>query len=148
MKPDNDNGEPVEVVVIEGNFGDQLFEIELHREGLTVWNITRMMNDAAHGIIGKIEELPMDWVPPSDYSGLDRAKIDVIKNDPFRLNLPVLLLAAEDYSLSRPHFKCFADGSHRITARQELKLPTFFAFVISDADERKYRTMKSYRVKP
>lgn len=146
MKPANDNG--IEVVIIEGSMKDQLFEIELHREGPTVWNITRMMNDAALGKIGKLETLPMDWVPPATYEGLERAKIDAIKKDPFLLNLPVLLLAAEDNAPGKPHFKCFADGNHRVTARQELKMPDFYAFVISDAEERKYRTMKSYRVKP
>lgn len=145
MKPVNDNH--IEVVVIEGEMTDKLFEIELHREGLTVWNITRMMADASTGAIGKLETMPMEWVPPPDYTGLERKKIDAIKKDPFYLNLPVILIAHADNAPGKPNFKCFADGSHRVTARQELNLPDFYAFVISDEEERKYRTMKSYKVK-
>ena len=149
MKPANDNDETmVDVVVIEGALTDQLFTIDLHQEGETTWNITRMMNDAAQGIIGKIEELPMEWVPPAQYENLSRGKIDAIKKDAFLFNLPVLLLAHADNAPGKPNFKCFADGSHRVTARQEMKMPSFYAFVISDAEERKYRTMKTYRVKP
>lgn len=151
MKPANDNDENmIELVVIEGKMTDELFTIDLHHEGETTWNVTRMMHDAMRGTIGgnKVEELPMDWVPPPNYENLNRQKIDAIKKDPFLFNLPVLLLAHADNAPGKPNFKCFADGSHRVTARQEMKMPSFYAFVISDAEERKYRTMKTYRVKP
>lgn len=118
---------------------DDVFEITLKTGETVVWNVTKLNASARAGLFGSVRYAPVADLPPSDWStwdSHDRATVDHIKTDPVLLEAPAIAIASPN-----PEFAllCFADGQHRITARQELGLAEFAFYVVPTIMERAYR---------
>lgn len=117
------------IKVSGAGFNDMTFSIEHEGEEL-MWNVTKIRQAANRGLFDPLVRIPMDCLPPPDYStgNLELDRIAWIKDHPEILNEPGLAIAAPDGS--DYGILCMCDGNHRITARWELKLPDFDVFIV------------------
>lgn len=118
---------------------DEIFEITLKTGEHVVWNVTKLKAAAKAGAFGVARCGPTADLPKAvwtNWDANDRVKVDGIKGSPAALADPAIAIASEhpDYALN-----CFADGQHRITARQELGLPEFFFYIVPLEMERAFR---------
>ncbi len=115
----------MEIQIYGANLLDQVFTITLKTGEVVTWNVTRLAAAAKLGAFGEPRVARTADLPPPDWSSWgaeNRAKVDWIKRDYAVLNEPAIAIASEnpDYALC-----CFADGQHRLTARQELGCRSF-----------------------
>jgi hypothetical protein len=132
-----------EVVILNGgNLADTVFTLDARFLGEEItWNVTRLQDAADRGEFQKIT-LSMAFVADTDWESgnVSRDRVDKIKGTPHALALPVILIENEPH---RPYrFLCFVDGQHRITARQELRLKDFEAYVVPHDVEKRYRIIE------
>lgn len=118
---------------------DTVFTITLYTGEVVTWNVTRLQRAADAGEFGPPRYARTCDLPPAEWSewgGLDRAKVDAIKANPAALNKPAIAIASP-----RPEYfiNCFADGQHRITARQEMGLAEVAFYLVPVALERSFR---------
>lgn len=131
---------PVNIHRVHGaRLTDQIFEITLQTGETIVWNVTKLRAAVGAGEFGTPRFAPIADLPPAVWSAwdaTDRAKVDHIKGDPAVLDEPAIAIASPnpDYALL-----CFADGQHRITARQELRLQEFAFYLVPVEQERAFR---------
>lgn len=127
--------------IIGGAVTDTCFSIVSRGEEIT-WNVTRLNRDAREGRFGRVVHHPMTAVPKSDWSkgNLDREKVDAIKRDPRALAEPSIAIQAIDAN-GKPTIRCFADGQHRITARQELGMLEITYYLVPVNREHEYRVI-------
>lgn len=121
------------------NLLDNIFTITLSTGEVVSWNVTKLCAAAQAGAFGAPRFMPTADLPPADWSEWgeeDRAKVDSIKSRPDILDQPAIAIASQDpgYLAS-----CFADGQHRITARQELGLSECPFYLVPLDLERKFR---------
>jgi hypothetical protein len=131
---------PLRVHRITGaTFFDQIFEITLQTGETVIWNVTKLSAAAKAGAFGpprfaRTVDLPQaEW---GQWNAEDRAKVDWMKAHPAILEEPAIAIATDN-----PNFLicCFADGQHRVTARQELGLPEIAFYLVPFEVERSYR---------
>lgn len=118
---------------------DQIFSITLQTGEFVVWNVTKLNEAALRGDFGPVRYAATADLPPArwvEWSAEDRATVDHIKATPAILDAPAIAIASPN-----PDFliNCFADGQHRITARQELGLPEFAFYLVTLDRERAFR---------
>lgn len=118
---------------------DDVFTITLRSGETVTWNVTKLARAAKAGAFGPPRFLPTVDLPAADWTNWgkeDRAKVEWIKRDPAVLNEPAIAIASD-----HPGFlaSCFADGQHRVTARQELKLPECSFYLVPLSIERSFR---------
>lgn len=121
------------------NLVDQVFTITLRTGETITWNVTKLRAAGKAGAFGPVRYLPTKDLPPADWSNWgprDRKTVDWIKKHPEVLNEPAIAIASEhpDYLAS-----CFADGQHRVTARQELGMPECSFWFVQLGVERVFR---------
>lgn len=105
-----------------------------------VWDVTEATRAAMQGRFGEPLTLTMDPIWADHTKGyLDLQKIENIKKDRMRLDLPAIAIEAHDSTRKRLVLMCFIDGNHRLTARWELGLPDFKTWVIPKDIERVFR---------
>jgi hypothetical protein len=132
-----------EVVILRGgHITDTVFTLsDCFRGEEITWNVTKLQDAADRGEFERIK-LALDLVPPPNWESgnLDRERVDGIKNTPHALALPAIVIENEP---GYPHkYLCFCDGQHRITARQELGLGDFEAFVVPHDVEKRFRVIE------
>lgn len=122
-----------------GTLTDDCFSIVTPDEGEITWNVTKLQDAADTGRFGKPETFETASMPPADWSKgfLDRERVDGIKASSLARDIPAILIGSPPGRGFR--FRCICDGQHRITARMELKLPTFKAFVVPWDVEKQFR---------
>ena len=125
--------------VTGANLMDVCFEITLETGETVVWNVTELNRAAKAGAFGAVRYLSMADIPAAEWSNWtadDRARVDQIKTDPAVLDDPVIAIESE-----HPGFllNCFADGQHRVTARQELGLAEVAFYLVPLGMERDFR---------
>lgn len=118
---------------------DDIFTITLLSGETVVWNVTKLYEAAKAGAFGPPRCAATSDLPAAKWDSwdeTDRAKVDGIKTNPAALAEPAIAIASEnpDYLLT-----CFADGQHRITARQELGLKEVYFYIVPLAVEREFR---------
>ena len=118
---------------------DEVFTITLRSGECVTWNVTKLNAAALRGEFGAVRYAPTIDLPPArweEWDARDRATVDYIKKCPELLEAPAIAIASP-----RPDFllSCFADGQHRITARQELGLPEFAFYLVPLDQERAFR---------
>src|SRR4051812_44545917 len=111
---------------------DDIFSITLVTGEFVGWNITRLNAAARRGEFGPPRYAPVADLPPAKWSSWgdeDRATVDWLKAPENRkvLDEPAIAIASPNPSFA---ISCFADGQHRITARQELELPEFSFYLV------------------
>lgn len=130
----------IEVIRITGaNLTDEVFSITLKTGEVVCWNVTKLNIAAKAGEFGtpsfaRTADLPKArW---TEWNEEDRATVDWIKKHPEVLDEPGIAIASE-----HPGYfvACFADGQHRVTARQELGLPEISFYVVPMSMERRFR---------
>ncbi len=126
-------------VVTGAALTDDCFTITLRTGETVTWNVTKLNRAAKAGEFGPPVFAPTRDLPPArwdDWTDVDRATVEWIKQNPEVLNEPAIGIASPnpDYFIN-----CFADGQHRITARQELGLPEISFYVVPLSKERRYR---------
>lgn len=131
-------GHPTINIVGAGIF-DTVFDITLVTGEEVTWNVTKLQAAARTGKFGPPRHARTSDLPPAcweKWGGLDRAKVDAIKRNPAALDEPAIAIASP-----RPEFAilCFADGQHRMTARQELGLDEISFYLVPQEAERAYR---------
>lgn len=118
---------------------DQVMSITLKTGEFVVWNVTKLIRAAAEGEFGppvyaRTADLgAADW---SNWDAVDRIKVNSIKASPAALESPAIAIQSPipEYAIL-----CFADGQHRVTARQELGLPEVAFYVVPTAREAEFR---------
>jgi hypothetical protein len=125
--------------VFGASITDDIFEITLQTGERVLWNVTRLTAAAKAGAFGVPRYAPTADLPAAKWDtwdATDRAKVDGIKGNPEALADPAIAIESSnpDYL-----FCCFADGQHRITARQELGLAEVIFYVVPLAMERLFR---------
>ncbi len=118
---------------------DDVFTITLMTGETVTWNVTKLAAAAKAGRFGVPRYFRTADLPPanwSEWSGLDREKVDAIKKLPAALDDPAIAIESPNPNFL---FSCFADGQHRITARQELGLKEIAFYVVPLAMERAFR---------
>jgi hypothetical protein len=118
---------------------DDIFSITLQTGEFVCWNVTKLQRAAKAGFFGppvyaKTCDLPSaKW---EAWGAEDRETVDWIKANADVLNEPAIAIASP-----RPEYfvNCFADGQHRITARQELRLDEVSFYVVPIEKERAFR---------
>lgn len=131
--------EPVIIRVQGANLTDQVFTITLRTGEVVTWNVTKLEAAAKAGVFGLPRYLPTADLPPADWTNWDaedRAKVDYLKHDLVTLNEPAIVIESENPDFL---FSCFADGQHRVTARQELKMRECAVYVVPLTMERAFR---------
>jgi hypothetical protein len=118
---------------------DQVFTITLMTGETVTWNITKLNAAAVAGAFGGVRYAATADLPPANWTEWgadDRATIEWIKADPATLDAPAIAIASPN-----PDFAicCFADGQHRITARQELGLAEISFWLVPLELERQFR---------
>lgn len=131
---------PLNIHLITGaSFADQVFTITLRTGETVTWNVTKLEAAAKAGAFGIPRFVRTADLPPSnwtDWGPKDRATVDWIKSNPATLNESAIAIESENPDFL---FSCFADGQHRITARQELGLPECSFWVVPLTMERAFR---------
>ncbi len=121
---------------------DQVFTITLLTGETVTWNVTKLNAAAKAGMFGAVRYAATEDVPPArweNWNETDRATVDWMKTHPAILDEPAIAIAAPvevDFAIS-----CFADGQHRITARQELRLPEILFYLVPLELERQFRVV-------
>lgn len=118
---------------------DQVFTITLKTGEIVTWNVTKLMAAARAGAFGAPRYLPTADLPPAnwtDWGAEDRATVEWLKVNRDVLDEPAIAIESEnpDYLCC-----CFADGQHRVTARQELGLPECAYWFVPLSAERIFR---------
>lgn len=116
---------------------DQVFTFNWKGEEIN-WNVTKLIQSAKLGIFGKPKVYKVADLPPPIYDNVERPKIEAIKNSAQALNTPAIAIGSNP-SMSSKDMLCFADGNHRIIARQELKLLDFKVYIVPWDLEDQYR---------
>lgn len=127
------------IKIVGCDITDTVFEITLLTGEEVVWNVSRLQRAAQAGAFGAVRYAPTsDLLPPcwEEWSGLDRAKVDAIKRNQAALAEPAIAIASPNPAFA---ILCFADGQHRITARQELGLSEVSFYLVPQPLERCYR---------
>ncbi len=130
----------MKVHVVRGvRMTDQIFSITLRTGEFVVWNVTKLNAAAGRGDFGPVRYAATADLPPAqwtEWTSEDRATVDHIKATPAVLDAPAIAIASPhpDYLIN-----CFADGQHRITARQELGLPEIAFYLVPLNLERAFR---------
>lgn len=118
-----------------------VFSIEMDGH-LVTWNVTALQVAVRDGLFGPPQQLDLSLLPPSDWSKgfMTRSRVDQIKRDPAMLADPAIAI---QNTPARQRvgglLYCFADGQHRITARQELQLSVFRTYIVPHDRERDFR---------
>lgn len=125
---------------IEGaKLTDDIFEITLESGEYVVWNVTKLQRAAEAGAFGTPRYAPTADLPPTrweNWDATDRAKVDAIKKLQWVLDEPAIAIETDHPG----HLICcFADGQHRITARQELGLKEIIFYIVPVSMERQFR---------
>jgi len=101
---------------------DDIFTITLHTGETVTWNVTKLNAAATAGVFGLPRYAATSDLPPTrwdEWGDDDRETVDYIKTDKRILDEPAIAIASSDPAFA---LSCFADGQHRVTARQELGL--------------------------
>jgi hypothetical protein len=125
-------------IILRGaNITDTCFSFESPDEGEVTWNVTRLQDAADAGRFGAAQEFIIESLTPPDYSKgfLDPERIAWLKKNPRILDIPAIAIASKVAG----RLRIFCDGQHRMTARYELKLPTFSTYVVPVDVERRFR---------
>lgn len=130
----------MKVIRITGaNLTDEIFSITLKTGEEVKWNVTKLNIAAKAGEFGspsfaRTADLPAArW---DEWTAEDRATVDWLKANREALDEPAIAIA----SMIPGYFiTCFADGQHRITARQELGLPEISFYLVPLDQERRFR---------
>ena len=126
--------------VTGARLSDQVFTITLMTGETVTWNVTKLNAAARAGMFGAVRYAATIDLPPARWDAwdaTDRATVDWIKTHPEVLEEPAIGIAAPpevDFAIS-----CFADGQHRITARQELGLAEIAFWLVPTELERRFR---------
>jgi len=118
---------------------DQIFTITLETGETVVWNVSRLNAAARAGAFGAIRYAPTSDLPSArwdTWGAEDRAKVDGIKTNPRALAEPAIAIGTDNPDWL---ILCFADGQHRVTARQELGLQEIMFYLVPAEEERAYR---------
>lgn len=118
---------------------DQVFTITLATGETVTWNVTKLNDAARRGEFGRVRYAATCDLPPADWSSwdaTDRATVDHIKTDPRILAEPAIAIASPNPDFA---INCFADGQHRVTARQELKMLEVYFYLVPPERERAFR---------
>ncbi|HEY7326914.1 MAG TPA: hypothetical protein VH592_04715 [Gemmataceae bacterium] len=118
---------------------DDVFTITLQTGEEVTWNVTKLNEAARAGWFGAVRYAPTCDLPPADWSewdATDRAKVDAIKQNPRALAEPAIAIESENPAFA---FCCFADGQHRVTARQELGMQEVMFYAVPLSLERRFR---------
>jgi len=126
-------------VVTGASLADECFTLPLRTGETVCWNITKLNRAAKAGKFGPPVYARTCDLPPAqwdEWTEADRATVDWIKAHPEILDEPAIAIASP-----KPGFliNCFADGQHRITARQELGLPEIAFYLVPLSAERAFR---------
>ena len=116
-----------------------VFTITLETGEVVVWNITKLNKASRAGAFGVVRYAPTSDLPPADWSSwgpADRAKVDGIKKNPRALGEPSIAIGTSNRNFL---LLCFADGQHRVTARQELGMLEIPFYLVPAEVERDYR---------
>lgn len=118
---------------------DDIFTIMLRTGEVVTWNVTKLNAAAQRGEFGAVRYAATADLPPAEWkewTKADRDSVDYIKAHPDILEAPAIAIASP-----HPEFfiNCFADGQHRITARQELGLAEIAFYVVPLDQERAFR---------
>lgn len=119
---------------------DQVFEITLMTGEHVIWNVTKLQVAAKAGAFGPTRYARTEDLPPARWDiwdASDRATVEFIKTAPAILDEPAIAIAAPEETNFL--ISCFADGQHRITARQELRLPDVSFYIVPLDMERAFR---------
>lgn len=117
---------------------DDVFSID-HLGEEIMWNVTRLRDAAKAGKFGPPRFAATVDLPPArwdDWDETDRKKVDAIKANQELLDDPAIGIASPIEAFA---MLCFADGQHRITARQELALPEIAFYLVPTTVEGDYR---------
>ena len=109
---------------------DQIFTITLLTGETVTWNVTKLNEAAKAGRFGAVRYAATEDLPPAnwlEWTAADRATVEYIKRDQRVLNEPAIAIASPNPAFA---LNCFADGQHRITARQELGLPEISFYLV------------------
>lgn len=122
-------------------FEVETFRLDVPGEGEVIWNVASIAYMAEHGFIPGPFKASMAVMPPAEWSNghLNRAKVDLFKTRPDILILPALAIGGAPRADGKLFILCFCDGSHRLTARQELGLPDFRFYLVPHTEERRFR---------
>jgi hypothetical protein len=117
--------------IIRGaGLADTVFSVTLPNGEFAVWNVTKLRTAASTGAFGPPRSFEVADLPPpnwTEWTAADRESVDWMKTSPI-LNEPALAIAPPP---GIPfEIGCFADGRHRITARQEMGLATFSTYLV------------------
>ena len=118
---------------------DQCFTITLQTGETVTWNVTKLNAAAKAGAFGAVRYARTADLPAArwdTWSASDRETVDYIKADARVLADPAIAIASPN-----PNFLlcCFADGQHRVTARQELGLAEVSFYLVPLEMERDFR---------
>lgn len=103
------------------------------------WNVTRIQRDAAAGVFGPPEVVPMKAMPPmtaEHAENIDWEKVQDLLFAHAPLDVPVLEVTFDHGCVLH---RVPIDGNHRLVARQLLGMLDFRAFVVPVELERLYR---------
>ena len=125
------------IQIMGAELADTCFSIETPDEGEIVWNVSKIQRAADRGDFGPAPNFDMSILPAPRYDlgFLDKAKIEAFKRSAEIMARPALAVEAPVPG----HIRCFVDGQHRLTARYELGLRDFSAFVVPIQVERDFR---------
>lgn len=135
---------PISFLTLDGaTLADTCFTLDARITGEEItWNVSRLMRDATAGLFGLPVKIPMAAIPPqtdADRANIDWAKIDVFKTTMQAvLNQPVIGIGSDHDSIL-----CFVDGSHRLTARQQMGCKFFLTYIVPHHLEKDYRVIMS-----
>ena len=118
---------------------DDIFTITLHTGETVTWNVTKLNAAATAGVFGLPRYAATSDLPPTNWSewdASDRETVEYIKTDQRALDEPAIAIASPDPAFA---LSCFADGQHRVTARQELGLPEISFYLVPLEMERTFR---------
>lgn len=128
------------IIRIEGaRLTDEVFSITLQTGEEVVWNVTKLREAADAGRFGPPRYVRTSELPAANWSTWgpdDRAKVDYLRTDARLLAEPAIVIESQNPAFL---YTCFADGQHRVTARQELGLAEIGFYVVPLSVERDYR---------
>lgn len=127
--------------VYGAGLADDIFEITLETGERILWNITKLAEAARAGEFGAPRYAQTGDLPAArwdTWGSADRATVDWMKANPAILEDPAIAIASPnpDYLIC-----CFADGQHRVTARQELGLAEIIFYIVPLELERAFRVV-------
>jgi len=128
----------VTTIKISGaTINDMTFSIVLDGGEEVTWNVSKIRKAAERGYFGPIVRVPMECLPPPDYStgNLELDRIAWIKDHPKVLHEPGLAIGAPDDD----GILCTCDGNHRITALWEMKAPHFDVWIVPWRVQHRFR---------